>query len=109
MPANADNRADRPSPPPVRQRRTRYSPGQATPPTLLVFTFLTGTCTALVALAWQSIVPQLVPKENLRPAVAANSVGVNISRAVGPAVGGVSQQRLRSLYRSGLMPFPNWA
>ncbi|MBV8754041.1 MAG: MFS transporter [Hyphomicrobiales bacterium] len=65
------------------------SSGQATPLTLLVFTFLTGTCTALIAPAWQSIVPQLVPKENLRPAVAANSVGVNISRAVGPAVGGV--------------------
>ena len=65
------------------------SSGQATPLTLLVFTFLTGTCTALVAPAWQSIVPQLVPKESLRPAVAANSVGVNISRAVGPAIGGV--------------------
>ena len=46
------------------------SSGQATPLTLLVFTFLTGTCTALVAPAWQSIVPQVVPKENLRPAVA---------------------------------------
>ena len=33
--------------------------------------------------------PQLVPKQDLPPAVAANSVGVNISRAVGPALGGM--------------------
>ena len=43
----------------------------------------------LEAPAWQSIVPQLVPKEDLSAAVAANSVGVNISRAVGPALAGV--------------------
>jgi predicted MFS family arabinose efflux permease len=34
-------------------------------------------------------VPQLVPKEDLAPAIAANSVGINISRAIGPAIGGV--------------------
>jgi MFS family permease len=33
-------------------------------------------------------VPQLVPKEDLAPAVSANSVGFNISRAMGPALGG---------------------
>jgi len=65
------------------------SSGQATPLTLLDSHSSPAQCTALVALAWQSIVPQLVPKENLRSAVAANSVGVNISPAVGPAVGGV--------------------
>ncbi|MBV8566060.1 MAG: MFS transporter [Methylobacteriaceae bacterium] len=65
---------------------------------MLVFTFLTGTCTALVAPAWQSIVPQVMPKENLGPAVAANSVGVNISRAVGPAVGGVAPPHELSRY-----------
>lgn len=61
-----------------------------TPATLLLFTFLVGAGSALVAPAWQSIVPQLVPRrELLSAAVAANSVGVNISRAVGPALGGV--------------------
>jgi predicted MFS family arabinose efflux permease len=43
----------------------------------------------LTAPAWQSIVPQLVPRQDLPEAVAANSVGVNVSRAVGPALGGV--------------------
>jgi len=38
--------------------------------------------------AWQAVVPRLVPKEEIGPAVAANSVGMNISRAVGPALGG---------------------
>lgn len=63
--------------------------GLATPGNLLLFMFLIGAGSALMAPAWQSIVPQLVPKRDLTPAVAANSVGFNISRAVGPALGGV--------------------
>jgi MFS family permease len=65
------------------------SVGAATPGNLLLFTFLIGAVAAVTAPAWQSIVPQLVPKQELTPAVAANSVGFNISRAVGPALGGV--------------------
>jgi MFS family permease len=61
----------------------------ATPANLLVFTFLLGVASALTAPPWQSIVPQLVPREDLSPAVAANSVGINISRAIGPALAGV--------------------
>jgi MFS family permease len=60
-----------------------------TPGTLLLFTFLLGAAAALTAPAWQSVVPQLVPKQDLSAAVAANSVGVNISRALGPALAGV--------------------
>ena len=63
--------------------------GLATPTNLLLFTFLTGVAGALVSPAWQAVVPQLVPKQDLNPAVAANSAGVNVSRAVGPALGGV--------------------
>ena len=44
---------------------------------------------AFTAPAWQSVVPQLVPKRDLAAAVASNGVGVNISRAIGPALGGV--------------------
>jgi MFS family permease len=64
--------------------------GWATPLNLLLFTFLVGAASALTAPAWQSIVPQLVPKEDLQPAIAANSVGINISRALGPALGGLA-------------------
>src|SRR6266446_10319788 len=63
--------------------------GLATPANLLLTTFLTGVAGALVSPAWQAVVPLLVPKQDLNPAVAANGVGVNVSRAVGPALGGV--------------------
>jgi MFS family permease len=60
-----------------------------TPVFLLIFMFLIGAGGALTAPAWQAIVPQLVPTRDLPSAVAANSVGVNVSRAVGPALGGL--------------------
>jgi MFS family permease len=63
--------------------------GLATPANLLLFTFLIGVAGALTAPAWQAVVPQLVPKQDLNQAVAANGVGINVSRAVGPALGGV--------------------
>jgi predicted MFS family arabinose efflux permease len=64
--------------------------GWATPGNVLLFTFLVGAAGALTVPAWQSVVPQLVPKDKLPAAIAANSVGVNISRAVGPALSGVT-------------------
>lgn len=60
-----------------------------TPEILLALTFCGGIGAALIAPAWQSIVPQLVPRPLLRPAVALNSLGVNIARAIGPAIAGV--------------------
>lgn len=57
--------------------------------TLLVFTFLLGACAAFVAPAWQAIVPKLVPRDALQPAIALSSVGINISRAIGPALAGL--------------------
>lgn len=63
--------------------------GLATAGNLLLFTFLIGVGGALTAPAWQAVVPQLVPKRDLHLAVSANSVGVNVSRALGPALGGV--------------------
>src|SRR5262245_32725930 len=65
----------------------------ATPANLLLLTFLSGVVGALQAPAWQAVVPQLVPAQSLQGAIAANSVGINISRAVGPALGGVILSR----------------
>jgi len=63
--------------------------GLATPVVLLGFVFLASAAAAAIAPAWQAIVPQLVEtKEDLAPAVALDSVSVNISRAVGPALAG---------------------
>jgi MFS family permease len=63
--------------------------GLVTPILLLALTFLANGCEALIAPAWQAIVPQLVSKSELNPAIAANGVGINISRAIGPALGGI--------------------
>lgn len=63
--------------------------GFATPNLLLVTTFLLGAGGALCAPAWVSIAPLMVPRRDLDQAVAANTVGYNLSRAVGPAVGGL--------------------
>lgn len=59
-----------------------------TPLSLLLLVFLIGAGAALDMPAWQAIVPQLVPRSDLAPAVSANSAGVNLSRAIGPALGG---------------------
>jgi len=62
---------------------------RVTPVLLLVFVTLVGVTTALMYPVWQSIVPSLVPRNDLDGAIAANSAGVNVSRAIGPALGGV--------------------
>lgn len=56
---------------------------------LVMLTFLGGVGAALMAPTWQSIVPELVPRSDLRSAVALNSLGINVSRAIGPALGGL--------------------
>jgi len=58
------------------------------PALLLVFIFLLGTLAAFETPAWYAIVPLLVPPAALSSAVAVNSVGINISRVVGPAITG---------------------
>src|ERR1700722_4628527 len=63
--------------------------GMVTPLVLLAFTFLGGIGNALEAPVWQAIVPALVPKRDLQPSIVANGVGFNISRAIGPALGGI--------------------
>lgn len=63
--------------------------GLVTPLILILFTLAIGTGTAFMAPAWQAIVPALVPRDALQPAIALNSMGINISRAIGPALAGV--------------------
>ncbi|MCJ9674602.1 MFS transporter, partial [Neorhizobium sp. SHOUNA12B] len=59
-----------------------------TPWLLLTFTFLLGCGVALNNPAWQASVGDMVPREVLPAAVTINSVGFNITRSVGPAIGG---------------------
>jgi MFS family permease len=62
---------------------------QINPTTLIAFTFLAGSAAALIMPSWQAIVPILVPRHDLQAAISLNSVGINISRAIGPALAGL--------------------
>jgi len=61
----------------------------ATTGALLFATFLLGVGGALSSPAWQAITPLLAPRRDLDSAISANSVGYSLSRAVGPALGGI--------------------
>jgi predicted MFS family arabinose efflux permease len=63
--------------------------GLAQPNSLLLTTFLLSAGWSLAAPALLSITPLLVTRQELDGATAANSVGYNVSRAIGPALGGV--------------------
>jgi MFS family permease len=63
--------------------------GALTVSSLVVLTFVGGVGAALVGPTWQSIVPELVPRQDLKNAVALNSLGFNIARSIGPAAGGL--------------------
>jgi len=62
--------------------------GVETPALLLLMTFLLSAALSLNSPAWLSILPSLVPKDDLAGAIAANGVVYNVSRTVGPALGG---------------------
>lgn len=62
--------------------------GWITPGLLLLFTFLIGCGTALNNPSWQASVGDMVPRADLPDAVTLNSMGFNITRSVGPAIGG---------------------
>lgn len=55
---------------------------------LLAFTFFIGIGNALNFPAWAATTPELVPREDLVQAIALNGIGFNLSRTLGPAIGG---------------------
>jgi MFS family permease len=63
--------------------------GLMTPWLLLAFTFLIGCATAVNGPAWQASVGDMVPRAALPSAVALNSMGFNLARSLGPAIGGI--------------------
>ncbi len=63
--------------------------GLVTPWMLLLLTFILGLGTAMNGPAWQAIIPELVPRRELPAAITLVGVAVNVSRAVGPALGGL--------------------
>ena len=63
--------------------------GTSGPWTLLSLTFALGLGATMNGPAWQAIMPELVPRQELASAIALNSAGFNLARAVGPALGGL--------------------
>src|SRR6266403_562489 len=62
--------------------------GQMTPGRLLSLTFLLGIGTAMSNPVWQAITPELVRPKDLSAAITLSVVGINVARAIGPALGG---------------------
>ena len=60
-----------------------------TPWVLLGFIFALGVGAAMAMPTWAAIVPDLVRPDELQSAVALNSIAINVSRAIGPAIAGV--------------------
>lgn len=60
-----------------------------TPWLLLILTFSIGVGTALHTPSWQSSFTDLVPREDLPSAATMNAMGMNITRSLGPALGGL--------------------
>ncbi len=56
---------------------------------LLLMTLFMGIGTAMVMPAWQSIIPEVVSKQDLAGGIALNTMGMNISRVLGAFIGGV--------------------
>ena len=62
--------------------------GWMNPWLLLAFTFALGLGSAFNAPAWQAIIPEIAPGRRMPAAMALESAGFNMARAVGPAAGG---------------------
>ena len=63
--------------------------GLTTAPLLLAFTFALGMGTAMMMPAWGAVTPELVPRAELHAAIGLNTMGMNVSRAIGPALAGL--------------------
>ncbi len=57
---------------------------------LLFLTFFLNIGAAMNSPAWQAIVPEVIPRDQLPDAVSLNSAGFNLARALGPAMGGLA-------------------
>ena len=64
--------------------------GVVQPWMLLAVTLAIGAGSAVDIPAWQAMIPEVVPKEELPASVGLGTVAINVARAVGPAIAGVT-------------------
>lgn len=62
--------------------------GQLPASLLLAFTFALGVGMALQLPTWQSLIPEVVPRDQIGAATRLDMISVNVARAVGPALAG---------------------
>jgi MFS family permease len=62
--------------------------GATGPALLLVFTFASGCCTAILSPAWNTAVADSVPRADMPQAITAMSIAWNSARALGPSIAG---------------------
>lgn len=63
--------------------------GLMTAPLLLALTFVNGVGLAMRWPVFAAIVPEIVPRAQLSPAIALNGIAMNLSRVIGPVLAGV--------------------
>ncbi len=76
--------------------------GAVGPASLLVFTFLLGCGQALTLPAWQAVIPEVVPHDQLPSASALGAVNTNLARSAGPALAGLLVAQFGSAVVFGL-------
>ena len=62
--------------------------GRAGGATLLLLTFLSGCCTAMLSPSWNSAIVDVVPRDELPQAITGIGISYNSARALGPAFAG---------------------
>src|SRR5689334_8217992 len=63
--------------------------GSMPPALLLTLTFVLGAGQALTIPAYQALIPELVPRDQLPSASALGAISTNLARAIGPAIAGL--------------------
>ncbi len=69
---------------------------------ILVISFIVGTVQSISTPAYLAVLPSLVSKEHLTNAIALNSLQFNVSRFIGPAIGGIVIASLGAAWGFGL-------
>ncbi|QHC71739.1 MFS transporter [Rathayibacter sp. VKM Ac-2801] len=81
--------------------------GLLNPVLLLTLTFLIGAASTVWLPAYQALIPELVPRPLIPNAAALSSIGVNVARAIGPALAGlvIAQAGIPFVFAANLLTF----
>src|ERR1019366_5845800 len=68
---------------------------------IIVLSLFVGITDALSSPAFSSLIPSIVSSNDLKPALALNSMQFNLSRVMGPAIAGLVMMKYGFLWCSG--------